>query len=70
MKYSEVCGKGLILAPAKLYTLKHVNKVIKDHPELTYTESVFVVQCSAIFHDTKCAKTVDKFKNSLLGFCS
>lgn len=59
MRYSEVIASGLIRPKKRRYTSKDVDAAQVDslfNPHegrtLTRREAVFVVKCSAIFHET------------------
>lgn len=63
MVYSDVVRQGFILPRKDKYTVADVNRVMVDslfNPSgtLSRNEAVFIVKCSAIFHDTDCSKAV------------
>lgn len=60
--YSKVIEYGMILPFKKKFTLKDVNKVLKNNPELSIETACFIVICSAIFHDVGYSKAITKLK--------
>lgn len=63
MVYSDVVKRGLILPRKSKYTIADVKKVQVDslfnsRRTFSWNEAVFVVKCSAIFHDTKYSSAV------------
>lgn len=60
--YSEVVQDGMILPFKNKFTLKDVNKVRKDRPELSIETACFVVVCSAIFHNVSYSREITKLK--------
>jgi hypothetical protein len=62
MKYSDVVSKNLILPKKSLYTMKYCDKVLInslfEKKTLTLSQVVFIVKCSAIYHDTDYSKSV------------
>ena len=64
MVYSDVVASGLILPLKGKYTMRDVKAVqvasLFTHKTLSLEESVFIVKCSAIFHGTEYAKSLDK----------
>lgn len=62
MTYSEVVKAGLILAKKDKYTMRDVYKAqtesLFSSKTLNLQEAVFVVKCSAIFHDTDYSESV------------
>ena len=65
MKYSEVIAAGLIRPKKARYTKRdveaaQVGSLFKPYQgrTLTDSEAVFVVKCSAIFHDTNHSKNL------------
>lgn len=60
--YSKVVQNGMILPFKEKFTLKDVNKVVKNQPELSIETACFIVICSAIFHDVSYSKAITKLK--------
>lgn len=62
MTYSDVVKAGLILAKKAKYTMADVHSVqtqsLFSSKTLSLQESVFVVKCSAMFHDTDYSEAV------------
>lgn len=63
LSYSKVVQDGMILPFKEKFTLKDVNKVIKNQPELSIETACFVVICSAIFHDVSYSKAITILKS-------
>ena len=73
MVYSEVVDNGLILPCKRLYTMKDVHRVQvsslfsdKRGKTITTGEAVFIVKCSAVYHNTEYSKTVRDWHKSTL----
>ena len=71
MIYSEVVNKGWILPKKRKYTMRDVNKVILDSllgkygNTLSVRQSLFIVKCSAIYHDTDYSNAIAYYKDKL-----
>lgn len=73
MNYSDVINNNLIQPKKDLYTLtdvKHVQtkslfKPVNGHT-LTMGEAVFIIKCSAIYHETEYSKPVRDWRKSVL----
>lgn len=68
MQYSDVVKQGLILPKKKKYTMRDVKNVMTDSlftkkigRTWTLREAIFIVKCSATYHDTD-------YSNSLIGY--
>lgn len=71
MVYSEVVANGMILPKKNKYTLRDVTNVMEDSlfnstKTLTYTEAVFIVKCSAMYHDTSYSNNVKTYINDMM----
>lgn len=66
--YSDIVKAGLILPKKAKYTMADVNALIVNslfRPRVTHTlstrEAIFIVKCSAVYHDTD-------YADSLIGY--
>ncbi len=66
--YSDIVKAGLILPKKAKYTMADVNKIMLaslfkpvDGKTLTEREAIFIVKCSAVYHDTD-------YADSLIGY--
>ncbi len=66
--YSDIVASGLILPKKAKYTMVDVKKVILaslfkpvDGKTLTEREAIFIVKCSAVYHNTD-------YADSLIGY--
>lgn len=72
MVYSDVVEKGYILPKKDKYTMRDVNNLIVESlfhmgNTLTLQEALFIVKCSAIYHDTDYSKAISKpINNSII----
>lgn len=55
MTYKDVIEQNLILQKKNLYTIRDVKKLTKKN---SYSIAVFIVKCSAVYHDTDWSKNV------------
>lgn len=62
LDYSKIVQNEMILPFKKKFTLKDVNKVLNNHPELSIETACFIVVCSAIFHDVSYSRAIVKLK--------
>ena len=74
MVYSEVVNNGMIVPVKKKYTMRDVNKLVTDSlfnpvngKTLSVHDAIFIIKCSAIYHDTDYSDTIRDFahKNSI-----
>lgn len=70
MLYSTVVNNKWILPKKKIYNVRDVNSVMVDslfkgNRTFTEKEAVFIVKCSAIFHDTDWSKGVSDLLKKL-----
>lgn len=63
LDYSKIVQNEMILPFKEKFTLKDVNKVIKNQPELSIETACFVVICSAIFHDVDYSRSITELKS-------
>lgn len=65
MIYSDIVNAGLILPKKTKYTMADVHNVQTESlftgKTLSEQEAVFVVKCSAIFHDTDYSETIKNY---------
>lgn len=62
LNYSKVVQNEMILPFKEKFTLKDVNKVVKNLPKLSIETACFIVICSAIFHDVSYSGAITKLK--------
>jgi hypothetical protein len=66
MVYSDVVNNGWILPKKKKYTMRDVNNIVVDSlftrgSTLSTRTAVFIVKCSAIYHDTDYSNSVMRY---------
>lgn len=68
MNYSDVVNAGMILPKKTKYTMVDVHNVqtesIFTGKTLSEQEAVFVVKCSAIFHDSDYSETIKNYTSN------
>ena len=79
MVYTQVINSNLVLPVKEKYTMRDVNKLVADslfHPvegrTLTEQEAVFIVKCSAIYHNTDYSESIRDYahrNNVYTGMC-
>lgn len=70
MIYSDVISAGLIRAKKEKYTIRDVHAVMGASlfnpykgKTLTLEESIFIVKCSAVFHETEYTQSLNEAVN-------
>ena len=70
MVYTQVVNNGMILPVKQKYTMRDVNRLVTEslfNPiegrTLTEHDAVFIVKCSAIYHNTDYSETIRKYSH-------
>lgn len=69
MKYSDAVNQGLILPKKAKYTMRDVDSIVINslfakHGTISKRTAVFIVKCSAAYHNTDYSNSVSRYNEA------